>query len=92
MMTDRFGTEQYAMARQAELVRNAMMEATMKRDKQTSTREPLSRFKVRARLVGVAVAAMLLLGLLTFGSGFGHAASAAQGGGGGGGVAIGYEP
>ncbi len=91
MMTDRFGTEQYAVARQAELVRNALAESATQRDKVHKTREPLPRFKVRARLVGVAVAGMLLVGFFTFGGGLGDAAGAAQGGGGGG-AAIGYVP
>jgi hypothetical protein len=82
MMTDRFGTEQNAVARQAELALNVMVESAMQQGKAPRTREPLPRFKVRARLVGVAVAGMLLVGFLTFGGGLGDAAGAAQGGGG----------
>jgi hypothetical protein len=90
MMTDRFGTEHFASARQVELMRNAMVESATRQEK---VREPLPRHKVRARLVGVTAAAMLLLGFLTFGGGFEDAASASSsGGGGGGGTAIGYEP
>jgi hypothetical protein len=88
MMTDRFGTEQYAAARQAELVRDALATVPPRR---AERREPPPRAKFVARLAGVALAGMLLFGLLTVGGGLGDAAGAGNGGGGGGG-AVGYVP